>query len=114
VVSAAERLAAALGGFEWGYWEDRLFHAPEDSAALAEAILDADPHLAQDIEDGRALRKLREATVENGGREWFIDHTRHGVRLRVWSTGGPGTLAYGVGDDLAAAADAAREALRDA
>jgi hypothetical protein len=96
--------------------EDRLATALEDCAQPgidhAFHILDRDQHLAQDIEDGRALRMLREALPG-----WWITVTStYGRGFKVLCEpplGVPSPARYpsGGGPTIAAAADACREAL---
>lgn len=81
-----------------------------------DAILAADPHLAQDIADGEALRRLREADPEGDvtitpltGGGWGED------RFFVRSKSRTGHRRYryldGTAPTIAEAADACREAL---
>ncbi len=108
-MSAVERLAAAT----WGLSMD-----PPDAWRIASAILAADPTLAQDIEDGRALRELREALPD----EW--DDPLLTIQWYRWEGGPRWTVSpqdaaaepssvnrAGRGPTIAAAADACREAL---
>ena len=101
-MSAAERLAAALAAAGM----------VTVATVYAEEMADADPDLAQDIEDGAALRRLREALPEGRSFQcgWspsvqsFYCHDEDaewGGDIRV----------NGYGPTIAAAADACRVAL---
>lgn len=76
-------------------------------------LLTADPDLAQDIEDGAALRRLRSA-CEAGGwtfsvEPWYaMEHV--GFRVCLYSRRG-GSYTESTGPTIAAAADACRVAL---
>lgn len=110
--SAAERLGAAfLSGVPEETWVGAYPFLHIDGA-LVQNILAADPRLAQDIEDGRALRELREAddVIEPHDIEVSEDpDDAASVRFMVRVLD---TDAYGMGSTIAAAADKAREALR--
>ena len=81
-----------------------------EDAAVA---LAADPHLAQDIEDGAALRELREALPDGRGFQcgWSSDVTGFYCHDDDSEWGGD-IRAVGHGPTIAAAARKAREALR--
>ena len=118
-MNARDRLAAALGQVLAGVDEwDTI--KPDTRAFLrskADAILAADPHLAQDIEDGRGVRELREvlpagqnfaqvytpyATSEPDDPDQFeVTVIGATVFRRIWGTG----------PTLAAAVEACRAAL---
>lgn len=103
-MTAAERLAAALA--------DEAYQSDASHADIARAtrILAADPTLAQDIEDGRALRELREALPAGGYRFVEVRRAEDGeVAVTFYESGGE---VIGYGPTIAAAADACREALR--
>jgi len=98
-MTAEERLETALrvAGRGKGY----------DWFPIAADVFLADPHLAQDIADGAALRRLREALPEG----WTVYTTgcATDVHLRVWGKGRPELSIHR--DTIAEAADACREAL---
>ena len=102
-MSAAERLAAALAAAGM----------VTVATVYAEEMADADPDLAQDIEDGAALRRLRSA-CEAGGwtfsvEPWYaMEHV--GFRVCLYSRRG-GSYTESTGPTIAAAADACRVAL---
>lgn len=106
-MSAAERLAAALAApIPGGVYED-----PDDENVwTASWALRADPHLAQDIEDGEALRRLREALPEVSN--LIIEGCY--PRRETWMVSLTLPLSPHVGyhgPTIAEAADKAREAL---
>lgn len=134
-MSAVERLSAAL---EAANLIPTIYDEPNDGSVdigdgyhlndggrqmlmvSAPTILSSDPTLAQDMEDGRALRELREALPEGAKFEVFDWHQRgdlvttvmtessylpeHRVR-RVYAR------HHGTGRAIAEAADACRAAL---
>jgi hypothetical protein len=115
-VSAAERLAAAVtlangDSLEPGWGKDH-------GERFADGMLSVDPHLAQDIEDGRALRELREAAGPGWHPVtiWFWDDSMlvDGPEFKVEVKVRDRVFRRASGPTIAAAADAAREALRDA
>lgn len=99
--SAQERLAAAIWGVD--------FVDPE-ATLIARAMVAADPHLAQDIEDGAALRRLREAL---GPAETFdVSVTRRDPWIvEAWDLPSLRHLCKTSGATVAEAADKVREAL---
>jgi predicted RNase H-like HicB family nuclease len=116
-VSPQERLAAAIcdagtGHYrDWSHDEAAAVMDPDHEGAAA-AILDADPHLAQDIADGQALRLLREAkpygfflTIEESY------HDRGGWLVTAHEPEGVASAEQGEGTTIAEAADACRKAL---
>lgn len=100
-MSAVERLAAAT----WGLSMD-----PPDAWRIASAILAADPTLAQDIEDGRALRELLEAFAHRGRPEYHLMLRRRGTDGH-WMLDAFHSDGRRRSPTIAAAADACREAL---
>jgi hypothetical protein len=101
VVSAAERVRRVIemAGSECGLDE----------------VEDADPHLAQDAEDGRALRELYAVTVVNNVDAWRTKRADDRDTCHVSASDIKGhQIAQADGPTIAAAADACREALRDA
>jgi len=105
-MSARDRLAAALASAE--YEADPR----EAEFQFADQMLAADPHLAQDIEDGAALRRLREALPERSS----MDASITGGEWRVaWyigpRRGHPARGTHAIAPTIATAADKAREAL---
>ena len=106
-----ERLATALHRWFESGAESYGDGQPEEFAWHATGVLAADPTLAQDIEDGRALRELREALPE--GMAWDIEHwpTREAafqvaIRSADWRH-----ITTAAAPTIAEAADACRAAL---
>lgn len=97
-MSPAERLAAAHQA-----WMDD-FTMPN---RFVDGMFVADPHLAQDIADGEALRRLREVMADDDGLGLFI--TRWGVVQA--SVAVIPAAQHGKGDPVSQAADACREAI---
>lgn len=101
-MSAVERLAAALSGST---------HYDGIAARFdgrAQNALAADPHLAQDLEDGAALRRLKEALPD--GWDIAIDVRGNGWVIRLYDRENKAQVRE-YGDTIAAAADACREAI---
>lgn len=109
--SARERLAAAL--LESSEKLDDWLHLMpgEDATTCVVHILAVDPHLAQDIEDGAALRRLREALGEEWGGPNVDGSFGGGWRVQVWTGRGAGAVITEKRSTIAEAADACREAL---
>jgi hypothetical protein len=86
------------------------------TAPYAKTIYATDPHLAQDIEDGAALRRLREALpegwdliVRNFGSRWGVE--LWDPRYPVSHDEPPQPRFLEIEPTLAVAADKAREAI---
>lgn len=99
---AQERLAKAHS-----VWMDD-FSMPN---RFVDGMFAADPHLAQDIEDGAALRRLREALPENTYFEVESPLDGFGWDITIESIYGGPSVAQAEGSTLAQAADACREAI---
>lgn len=111
-MTAQERLAAAI--HPSGYLRITDTDTGEDivrwpTADIARSILAADPTLAQDIEDGAALRRLREA-LQAG---WWlsVDGDDTGWRASAYPRSMVAMVTVGRGTTIADAADACRAAL---
>lgn len=107
-MSAAKRLAVA----RFAAGPPRFDLSIADDAV---ALLAADPDLAQDIEDGRALRELRAAAgATPHGIDWFYQSSgvadTDGTWARAWAWSEDGMVER-FGPTIAAAADACRAAL---
>lgn len=108
MLSAAERLTTVL--LAAGLGSNLGIHRDADD------LLTADADLAQDIEDGAALRRLRAALPQDW--EAVPRIAREDIAVEVWSPSGGGSYfeppqpdIYKSGPTIAAAADACRVAL---
>ncbi len=111
-MSARERLAAAFGTLTHrrGPSVVNCGSCAEDAAGA----LAADPHFAQDIEDGAALRRLREALPDSEDSSIVMQVFKDGsLSLQVWNGFGWRNASEPefTENTLAAAADKAREAI---
>lgn len=111
-MNARDRLAVALAFFHGGV-EGCIPAVHEQDA---DDILAADPHLAQDIEDGAALRRLREAlsTMTYAAVFVYDDGLVNVVVKPIGSVIGDGVLLASEAGSTSAthqAIDKAREAL---
>lgn len=109
---AQERLAAALHGDPTRCYADDHRHEVAVCTGIAEYALAADTHLAQDIEDGAALRRLRDA-LRAMPEPWdcSVQPSHDEPGAYIWPVANPPLAEHFTGRTIAAAADAAREAL---
>ena len=108
-VTPRDRLAAAL--FAWFEATPDFAGRQEEYALHATGVLRADPTLAQDIEDGRALRELREALPD--GWAWDIEHwpTREAIFQVIIRSADWRHITTAAAPTIAEACDACRATL---